>query len=86
MKAVTMESYWRFSGKYIWEHCYYVLHRFCGVPVRVICPDSALPVRRAVIAAERRRAAAQLHGARLLDFKNWTQSQSCEVRRRAARQ
>ena len=29
------------------------------------------------------RDRALLHGARLLDFKNWTQSQSCEVRRRA---
>ena len=28
---------------------------------------------------------ALLHGARLLDFKNWTQSQSCEVRRRCRR-
>lgn len=34
-----MESQWRFSGISIWEHCYYVLHRFSGVPVRVICPD-----------------------------------------------
>jgi hypothetical protein len=31
------------------------------------------------------RDRALLHGARLLDFKNWTQSQSCEVRRRLLR-
>ena len=31
------------------------------------------------------RDRALLHGARLLDFKNWTQSQSCEVRRRLRR-
>ena len=31
------------------------------------------------------RDRALLHGARLLDFKNWTQSQSCEVRRRQRR-
>ena len=42
----------------------------------------------AAAAAGRRRLGrdrALLHGARLLDFKNWTQSQSCEVRRRLRR-
>ena len=44
--------------------------------------------RQRVRRRQRRRVGrdrALLHGARLLDFKNWTQSQSCEVRRRLRR-